>query len=97
LQIIEFLLTVLRDILKTDAVQSRVKMLDKLVIVEVDEVDTSALKLKFPLRFVQDISVIVRTCQKPMESCSFKDTNIVIERGQKVAFVGKNGEEIDND
>ncbi|WP_281297289.1 ABC-F family ATP-binding cassette domain-containing protein [Flavobacterium limnophilum] len=79
---------------KTDAVQSRVKMLEKLVIVEVDEVDTSALKLKFPpaARSGQ-YPVIVKEMSKSYgDHVVFKDANIVIERCQKVAFVGKNGE-----
>ena len=79
---------------KTDAVQSRVKMLEKLVIVQVDEVDTSALKLKFPpaVRSGQ-YPVIVKDLSKSYgDHIVFKDANIVIERGQKVAFVGKNGE-----
>ena len=79
---------------KTDAVQSRVKMLEKLVIVQVDEVDTSALKLKFPpaARSGQ-YPVIVKDLSKSYGNhVVFKDANIGIERGQKVAFVGKNGE-----
>src|SRR6478609_8072053 len=79
---------------KTDAVQSRVKMLEKLVIVQVDEVDTSALRLKFPpaARSGQ-YPVIVKDMSKSYgDHVVFKDANIVIERGQKVAFVGKNGE-----
>ena len=79
---------------KTDAVQSRVKMLEKLVIVEVDELDNSALKLKFPpaARSGQ-YPVIVKEMSKSYgDHVVFKDANIVIERGQKVAFVGKNGE-----
>jgi ATP-binding cassette subfamily F protein 3 len=79
---------------KTDAVQSRVKMLEKLVIVQVDEVDNSALKLKFPpaARSGQ-YPVVVKDLSKSYGNhVVFKDANIVIERGQKVAFVGKNGE-----
>ncbi|KRB57547.1 ABC-F family ATP-binding cassette domain-containing protein [Flavobacterium sp. Root186] len=79
---------------KTDAVQSRVKMLEKLEIVQVDEVDTSALRLKFPpaARSGQ-YPVIVKEMSKSYgDHVVFKDANIVIERGQKVAFVGKNGE-----
>ena len=79
---------------KTDAVQSRVKMLEKLVIVQVDEVDTSALKLKFPpaARSGQ-YPVIVKDLSKSYgDHVVFSNANIVIERGQKVAFVGKNGE-----
>jgi ATP-binding cassette subfamily F protein 3 len=79
---------------KTDAVQSRVKMLEKLEIVQVDEVDTSALKLKFPpaARSGQ-YPVIVKELSKSYgDHVVFKEANLVIERGQKVAFVGKNGE-----
>jgi ATP-binding cassette subfamily F protein 3 len=79
---------------KTDAVQSRVKMLEKLVLVQVDEVDTSALKLKFPsaIRSGQ-YPVVVKDLHKSYgDHLIFKDANIVIERGDKVAFVGKNGE-----
>ncbi|HEX8577163.1 MAG TPA: ABC-F family ATP-binding cassette domain-containing protein [Flavobacterium sp.] len=79
---------------KTDAVQSRVKMLEKLVLVQVDEVDTSALKLKFPpaVRSGQ-YPVVVKDLSKSYgDHLIFKDANIVIERGDKVAFVGKNGE-----
>jgi ATP-binding cassette, subfamily F, member 3 len=79
---------------KTDAVQSRVKMLEKLEIVEVDEVDTSALKLKFPpaARSGQYPVIVKEMAKSYGDHVVFKDANIVIERGQKVAFVGKNGE-----
>jgi ATP-binding cassette subfamily F protein 3 len=79
---------------KTDAVQSRVKMLEKLVIVQVDEVDTSALKLKFPAAARSgQYPVVVKELSKSYgDHVVFKDANIVIERGEKVAFVGKNGE-----
>jgi len=79
---------------KTDAVQSRVKMLEKLVLVQVDEVDTSALKLKFPPAARSgNYPVVVKDLTKSYgDHVVFKDANIVIERGQKVAFVGKNGE-----
>ncbi len=79
---------------KTDAVQSRVRMLEKIVPIEVDEVDNSALKLKFPpsVRSGQ-YPVIVKDLEKSYDDkLIFKDANLVIERGQKVAFVGKNGE-----
>ncbi len=79
---------------KTESVQSRVKMLEKIVPIEVDEVDNSALKLKFPpsVRSGQ-YPVIVKDLHKSYgENIIFKDANIVIERGEKVAFVGKNGE-----
>jgi ATP-binding cassette subfamily F protein 3 len=79
---------------KTDAVQSRVKMLEKLVIVQVDEVDNSALKLKFPpaARSGQYPVVVKELSKSYGNHVVFKDANIVIERGEKVAFVGKNGE-----
>ena len=79
---------------KTLSVQSRVKMLEKIVPVEIDEIDTSALKLKFPpsIRSGQ-YPVIVKDLSKSYgDHVVFKDANIVIERGEKVAFVGKNGE-----
>lgn len=79
---------------KTLQVQSRVKMLEKLVPVEIDEIDNSALKLKFPpsVRSGQ-YPVVVKDLHKSYDDkVIFKDANIVIERGQKVAFVGKNGE-----
>ena len=79
---------------KTDAVQSRVRMLEKIVPIEVDEIDNSALKLKFPpsVRSGQ-YPVIVKDLEKSYDDkLIFKDANLVIERGQKVAFVGKNGE-----
>ena len=79
---------------KTLSVQSRVKMLEKIIPVEIDEIDTSALKLKFPpaIRSGQ-YPVIVKDLQKSYgDHLIFKDANIVIERGDKVAFVGKNGE-----
>jgi len=79
---------------KTDAVQSRVRMLEKIVPIEVDEIDNSALKLKFPpsVRSGQ-YPVIVKDLEKSYgDKLILKDANVVIERGQKVAFVGKNGE-----
>ena len=79
---------------KTDAVQSRVRMLEKIVPIEVDEIDNSALKLKFPpsVRSGQ-YPVIVKDLEKSYgDHLIFKDANLVIERGEKVAFVGKNGE-----
>jgi len=79
---------------KTLQVQSRVKMLEKLVPVEIDEIDTSALRLKFPpsIRSGQ-YPVVVRDLKKSYGNhLVFEDANIVIERGEKVAFVGKNGE-----
>jgi ATP-binding cassette subfamily F protein 3 len=79
---------------KTESVQSRVKMLEKIVPIEVDEVDNSALKLKFPASVRSgQYPVVVKDLHKSYgDHVIFKDANIVIERGQKVAFVGKNGE-----
>jgi ATP-binding cassette, subfamily F, member 3 len=79
---------------KTLQVQSRVKMLEKLVPVAIDEIDTSALRLKFPpsIRSGQ-YPVVVKDLEKSYgDHLIFKEANIVIERGDKVAFVGKNGE-----
>ncbi len=79
---------------KTLQVQSRVKMLEKLDIVEVDEVDTSALNIKFPpAPRSGNYPVIVEQLSKSYgDHLVFKDAGMTIERGQKVAFVGKNGE-----
>jgi ATP-binding cassette subfamily F protein 3 len=79
---------------KTLQVQSRVKMLEKLVPIEIDEIDTSALRLKFPpsVRSGQYPVVVKDLAKSYGDHVVFKDANIVIERGQKVAFVGKNGE-----
>ncbi|ALM50020.1 glycosyl transferase family 2 [Flavobacterium psychrophilum] len=79
---------------KTLQVQSRVKMLEKLELVEVDEVDTSALRLKFPAapRSGQYPLVVTELSKAYGDHVVFKDASMVIERGQKLAFVGKNGE-----
>lgn len=79
---------------KTLQVQSRVKMLEKLEIVEVDEVDTSALKLKFPPSPRSgSYPVIVDDLSKSYEEhLVFRGASLTIERGDKVAFVGRNGE-----
>ncbi len=79
---------------KTLQVQSRVKMLEKLEILEVDEEDTSALRLKFPPSPRSgSYPVIMEGVGKSYgEHLVFKDANLTIERGDKVAFVGKNGE-----
>ena len=79
---------------KTLQVQSRVKMLEKLDIVEVDEVDNTAINIKFPpAPRSGNYPVIADHVSKSYgQHLVFKDANITIERGQKVAFVGKNGE-----
>mgnify|MGYP000978742362 CR=1 FL=1 len=79
---------------KTNQVQSRVKMLEKLQLVEIDEVDSSALRLKFPPspRSGQYPIVVSELSKSYGEHVVFNNANLVIERGEKVAFVGKNGE-----
>ena len=79
---------------KTLQVQSRVKMLEKLEIVQVDEVDSSALRLKFPpaSRTGNYPLTVKDLCKSYGNHVVFKDANLVVERGEKVAFVGKNGE-----
>lgn len=79
---------------KTLQVQSRVKMLEKLEIIEVDEVDTSALRLKFPpAPRSGNYPVAAHNVGKAYgEHRVFSGANFTIERGEKVAFVGKNGE-----
>ena len=79
---------------KAVQVQSRVKQLEKIVPIEIDEVDTSALRLKFPpcLRS-GDYPVICNEVQKNYGAHTvFSNVNLTIKRGEKVAFVGKNGE-----
>lgn len=79
---------------KTLQVQSRVKMLEKIEIVQVDEMDTSALNLKFPpAPRSGNYPVIVDGLTKAYgDHLVFKDASLTIARGEKVAFVGKNGE-----
>lgn len=79
---------------KTLQVQSRVKMLEKLEILEVDEEDTSALRLKFPPSPRSgNYPVIAQELSKHYGSHEvFNNAGFTIERGEKVAFVGKNGE-----
>ena len=79
---------------KTLQVQSRVKMLEKLEILEVDEEDTSALRLKFPPSPRSgSYPVIIENVSKSYgEYTVFSQANLTIQRGDKIAFVGKNGE-----
>ena len=79
---------------KTNQVQSRVKMLEKLDIVEVDEIDSSALKLRFaPAIRSGNYPVVVNELTKTYGNHTvFEKASLSIERGEKVAFVGKNGE-----
>ncbi len=79
---------------KTFQVQSRVKMLEKLELVEVDEEDTSALRLKFPPspRSGQYPVMMEGVGKAFGEKRIFSNVGLTIERGDKVAFVGRNGE-----
>ncbi len=79
---------------KTTSVQSRVKMLEKLVRVEVDEEDRSALRLKFPPapRSGNYPLIVSEVTKKYGDYMVFADVSLTLERGEKVAFVGKNGE-----
>ncbi len=79
---------------KTLQVQSRVKMLEKLEILEVDEEDTSALRLKFPPSPRSgSYPVTIENVSKAYgDHTVFRDVNLTIGRGDKIAFVGKNGE-----
>ena len=79
---------------KSNQVQSRMKALEKMVLIEVDEIDTSRLHLKFPpcLRS-GDYPLICKEVGKSYgEHQVFSDVNLTIKRGEKVAFVGNNGE-----
>ncbi|MBT1710482.1 ATP-binding cassette domain-containing protein [Fulvivirgaceae bacterium PWU5] len=79
---------------KTLQVQSRVKMLEKIKIVEVDEVDTSHLNLKFPpAPRSGNYPVIAEGLTKRYgDHVVFNDANVTIARGERIALVGKNGE-----
>lgn len=79
---------------KTLQVQSRVKMLEKLQIIEVDEEDTSALRLKFPPspRSGQYPIIADNVGKSFDDKLIFQHATFTIERGEKVAFVGRNGE-----
>ena len=79
---------------KTNQVQSRVKTLEKMEILEVDEIDTSALKLKFPPsprsgNFPVHLDAVGKTYG---DNNVFSNATFTIHRGDKVAFVGRNGE-----
>lgn len=79
---------------KAVQVQSRIKQLEKIVPIEVDEVDNSAMHLKFPpcLRS-GDFPIICEDVRKDYgEHNVFKNVSLSIKRGEKVAFVGRNGE-----
>jgi ATP-binding cassette subfamily F protein 3 len=79
---------------KTNQVTSRERMLEKLQIIEIDEVDTTALKLRFPPSIRSgDYPVTAEGLSKSYgDHIVFKDANLSISRGEKVSFVGRNGE-----
>lgn len=79
---------------KTNQVNSRERMLEKLEIIEIDEVDTSALRLRFPPSPRSgDYPVTVKEVSKSYGDLEvFKDASFSISRGEKVTFVGRNGE-----
>ena len=79
---------------KTNQVQSRVRMLEKLELVEVDEEDTSRLRLKFPPspRSGNYPVVLEEVSKSYGEHVVFSKVSLTVERGDKVAFVGRNGE-----
>lgn len=79
---------------KTNQVASVERMLEKLEIIEIDEVDNASLRLRFPPSIRSgDYPVIVENLSKSYgEHVVFKDANMAIERGQKISFVGRNGE-----
>ncbi len=79
---------------KTNQVTSRERMLEKLEIIEVDEIDTSSLKLRFPAAPRSgDYPVTVKDLTKKYgDHTVFKNANMSISRGEKVSFVGRNGE-----
>lgn len=79
---------------KSNQVQSRIKQLEKIEIIEVDEVDNSKLNLKFPPspRSGSYPVIMENVSKKYGDHTVFSDVTFTIERGEKVAFVGKNGE-----
>lgn len=79
---------------KAVQVQSRIKQLERIVPIEIDEVDNSLLHLKFPPCVRSgDYPIICEEVRKDYgEHCVFSKVNLTIKRGEKVAFVGKNGE-----
>lgn len=78
---------------KAVQVQSRIKQLEKIVPIVVDEVDRSSLHLKFPpCSRTGDYPLICEDLRKDYGShCVFHDVNLTLKRGEKVAFIGKNG------
>lgn len=79
---------------KTNQVNSRERMLEKLEVIEIDEIDNSALRLRFPpAPRAGDYPVIAKDVTKAYaEHVVFRDASMTISRGEKVSFVGRNGE-----
>ncbi len=79
---------------KAVQVQQRIRQLEKIVPIEIDEVDTSALRLKFPpcLRSGDYPVICDEVAKNYGDHNIFHHVNLTIKRGEKVAFVGKNGE-----
>ena len=79
---------------KSNQVQSRIKQLEKIERIEVDEIDSSRLNLKFPpAPRSGSYPVVMEDLSKSYgDHTVIKDVNLTIERGEKIAFVGKNGE-----
>jgi ATP-binding cassette subfamily F protein 3 len=79
---------------KANQVQSRIKQLDRLEIIEIDEEDVSKLNIKFPPapRSGRDVFKAVNLAKIYGEHTVFSGVNLIVERGEKVALVGRNGE-----
>jgi ATP-binding cassette subfamily F protein 3 len=82
---------------KAVQVQSRIKQLDKIERIEVDDEDNAALRLKFPPALRSGNYPVIcegvgKTYRGGRDNVVFHDVNLTINRGEKVAFVGKNGE-----
>ncbi|MDR1552942.1 MAG: ABC-F family ATP-binding cassette domain-containing protein [Prevotellaceae bacterium] len=79
---------------KSNQVQSRIKQLEKIDIIEIDEEDNSALHIKFPsaVRSGQVVFEAKDLTKQFGNNVVFKDVNFKIERGNRIAFVGRNGE-----
>jgi len=79
---------------KTNQVSSRERMLEKLEVIEIDEIDTSSLKLRFPPapRSGEHPVTAIDLSKRYGEQVVFNKANMSIRRGEKIAFVGRNGE-----
>ena len=79
---------------KAVQVQSRIKMLEKIVPIEIDEVDNKTMRLKFPpaIRSGNYPVICERVAKSYGDHCVFSGVDLTIKRGEKVAFVGRNGE-----